>query len=129
MSEQNTDATTDEMVKAVLFDEEGNRYSDKEIAEMLFEAAHTVVTIAEFSALLVELVIDAEAEEKPLYPSEIGFVTFSSSDATNPDQSGTLLHLAEALKGYMTEHQTAPQFVDSEAVVTEESTDASRVIH
>ena len=129
MSEQNTDVTADEMIEAVLFDEEGNRHSDKEIAEMLFKAVHTAATIAEFSFLLTQLVIDAEAEEKPLHPSEIGFATFSSPEATEPDQTGTMLSLAKALEEYMTEIGIAPKIASSETARKEEFVDASRVIH
>lgn len=129
MTEQNTTETTDEMIEAALFDEEGNRLSDKEIAEMLIKAIHTAATIAEFSFLLTQLVIDAEAEEEPLHPSEIGFAAFSSPEVTEPDQTGTMLSLAKALEEYMTEHGIAHKIADSETARKEEFVDASRVLH
>ena len=129
MSEQNIPEITDEMVKAALFDEEGNRHTDKEITQMLFKAVHTATTVAEFTTLLVELVIDAESEEKPLFPSEIGFATFSSPGMTEPDQSGSMLELAKGLKGFLSELGISPKIVSSEVERREESTGDFRVLH
>lgn len=129
MSEQNTPEITDKMIQAALFDEEGNRYSDEEVTQMLYKAVHTATTIAEYTALLVELVIDAEEEEKPVHPSLIGFATFPSPDATEPNQSGTMLGLAQALKEYITELGISPKIASSEVARKDEATGAFRVLH
>lgn len=129
MTEQNTPEITDEMIQTALYDEEGNRHSDEEVALMLYKAFHTAKTIAEFTALLVELIIDAEEEEKPILPSQIGFATFSSPDATEPNQSGTMLGLAQALKEYMTELGISPKIANSGVARKEEAAGAFRVLH
>ena len=129
MTDNNSPEITDEMIKAALYDEEGNRHTDKEIAQMLFKAVHTATTIAKYTTLLAELVSDAEAEEKPLHPSEIGFATFSSPDMTEPDSSGTMLGLAEGLKEYLAELGISPKITNSEVTRMEESTGDFRVLH
>lgn len=129
MSEQNTPESTDKMIQSALFDEEGNRHSDEEVARMLYKAVDIATTIAEYTALLVELIIDAEEEEKPVHPSQIGFATFSSPDATEPNESGTMLGLAQALKEYMTELGISPKIASSEVVRKDEATGAFRVLH
>lgn len=137
MTEQNTpentdeitDEITDEMIQAALFDEEGNRHSDEEVAQMLYKAVHTATTIAEFTALLAELIIDAEEEEKPIHPSQIGFAIFSSPDATEPNQSGTMLGLAQALKEYITKLGISPKIASSEVARKDEAAGAFRVLH
>ena len=129
MTDNNSPEITDEMIKAALHDEEGNRHTDKEIAQMLFKAVHTATTIAKYTTLLAELVTDAEAEEKPLHPSEIGFATFSSPGMTEPDQSGSMLELAKGLKGFLSELGIYPKIVSSEVERREESTGNFRVIH
>lgn len=129
MSEQKTPEITDKMIQAALFDEEGNRHSDEEVAQMLYNAFHNATTIAGYATLLVELTIDAEEEEKLARPSQIGFVAYSSPDATEPNESGTMLGLALALKKYMTELGISPEITCSEVVRNGEDTDASRVRH
>lgn len=129
MSEQNTDVITDKMIKAALYDEEGNRHTDKELAEMLFNAINTVSAIAASTALLTRLIVDAEEEGAPLYPSQIGFADFSSPEATEPAQIGTMLSLAKALEEYVTELGIAPKIASSEVMRKEEFVDASRVLH
>ena len=129
MSEQNTPEITDEMIQAALFDEEGNRHSDEEVAQMLYKAVHTATTLAKSTTLLIELIINAEKEEKPIHPSQIGFATFSSLGATEPNLSGTMLDLAQALKGYMAELGISPKIVNPEVLRKDEATDAFLVLH
>ena len=129
MSEQNTPEITDEMIQVALFDEEGNRHTDKEVTQMLYKAVHTATTIAEFTTLLVELIIDAEKEEKPIHPSQIGFATFPFPGATEPNLSGTMLSLAQALKEYMAELGISPKIANPEVVRKDETTGAFRVLH
>lgn len=129
MSEQNTPEITDKMIQAALFDEEGNRHSDEEVTLMLYKAVDIATTIAEHTALLVELITDAEEEEKPVHPSQIGFATFSTPDATEPNQSGTMLSLAQALKEYITELNLSPKIASSEVARKDEATGAFRVLH
>lgn len=117
------------MIKAALYDEEGNRHSDEELAKMLFQALYTTTTIVESTALLAQLIIDAEKEGAPLYPSQIGFAAFSSPEATEPDQTGTMLSLAKALEKYVAESGIAPKIASSEVMRKEEFVDASRVLH
>ena len=126
MSEQNTPEITDEMVKAVFFNEEGNRRSDKDITEMLHGAFRTAAAIAKFSTLLTQLVIDVEEAEELLRPSQIGFATFASPEESEPNQTGTLLGLAVALKGYLAELDISPKIESSETMTKDES---SRVFH
>lgn len=129
MSKQNTFEITDEMIQAALFDEEGNRHSDEEVAQMLYKAVHTTTTIAEATTLLVELIIDAEKKEKPSHPSQIGFAAFSSPNATEPNQSGTMLGFAQALKEYMTELGISPKIARSGVARKDEATGAFRALH
>lgn len=120
---------TEEMIQAAMFDEEGNRRSDKDITKMLYSSFQIAATVTEFTALLVQLVIDAEKTEEVLRPSQIGFATFNSEEESEPDMSGSMLSLATALKEYLADADILPVVVDAGTMTEEESTGVSRVLH
>ena len=120
---------TEEMIQAAVFDEEGKRRSDKDITKMLYSTFQIAATITEFTALLAELVIDAEKTEEVLRPSQIGFATFNSEEESEPDMSGSMLSLATALKEYLADVDMLPMFVNAGTMAKEESAGVSRVLH